>query len=108
MKSMSIVLLEFYPKWLALPRSKRNEYAKQLEEIIARHPLVSVRFFDAESLPGANYTDFVVCETSDLQAYHFMWEEIRDSNLYYEGFFKIKDVVLGFEEAFKDYEQQLR
>lgn len=106
MNYVNIVLLEFYPKWLALPRSERNKKAQELQAIIEKHSLVSVRFCDAEALPGANYTDFAICETKDLTAYHFMWEEIRDHPIYYEGFVKIKDVITGMEDAYVSYEQQ--
>ncbi|MGG5341556.1 darcynin family protein [Enterococcus sp. AZ192] len=106
MKYTFIVLLEFYPKWLKLSRKVRNEQAKKLLSIIDRYPAISVRFFDAEAFPGANYTDFTICETTDLAAYHFMWEEIRDTDLYAESYFKIKEVIFGIEDAFKEFEKQ--
>ncbi|MEI5993239.1 darcynin family protein [Candidatus Enterococcus mansonii] len=101
-----IVLLEFYPKWLQLSREERNKRGKSLLDIIDKYPSVSVRFFDAEAFPGANFTDFAICETTDLAAYHFMWEEIRDTNLYTESYFKIKEVIFGIEDAFKAFEKQ--
>ena len=101
-----IVLLEFYPKWLQLSRENRNEKAQSLLAIINKYPNISVRFFDAEAFPGANYTDFAICETTDIAGYHFMWEEIRDTNLYTEGYFKIKNVIFGVEDAFKAFEKQ--
>ncbi|AWB46532.1 Darcynin 2 [Paenibacillus sp. CAA11] len=105
MRYMMIVLLEFYPSWLALPRERRRAYAASLQEILTKYSQdVNVRFFDAEALPGKDYTDFAVCETGDMQKYHFMWEEIRDSEVYTKGYMKIKDVVMGMENAFQAYE----
>ncbi|MCH5584234.1 Darcynin 2 [Shimazuella sp. AN120528] len=102
-----IVLTEFYPAWLALPREERREYAKDLYEIIDEFKdSVQVRIFDAEALPGAHYTDFMICETTDLKAYHFMWEKIRDSRAYSKGYFKIKDVIMGMENAFEAFETE--
>jgi hypothetical protein len=102
-----IVLTEFYPSWLALSREERREYAKDLMEIVEEFKdRVQVRFFDAEALPGANFTDFMICETMDLKAYHFMWEKLRDTPAYGKGYFKIKDVIIGMENAFEVFEAE--
>lgn len=107
MRQMMIVLLEFYPTWLALPREERRTFAGGLQEIISKYsPAVQVRFFDAEALPGKDFTDFVVCETEDLKQYHYMWEEIRDSEPYTKGYMKIKDVIMGIENAYQAYETE--
>lgn len=108
MRYMMIVLLEFYPSWLALPREERRVHAARLQEIIQQHKdKVTVRFFDAEALPGKDYTDFVVCETDDMESYHYMWEAIRDSEPYTRGYMKIKNVIMGLENAFASYEKQV-
>ncbi|AOK92267.1 darcynin family protein [Paenibacillus sp. SEL1] len=108
MRYMMIVLLEFYPSWLALPREERRKYAGALQATIQKYSEhVQVRFFDAEALPGKDYTDFVVCETEDMKQYHYMWEEIRDSEPYTKGYMKIKDVVMGMENAFQSYESEM-
>ena len=45
MRQMMIVLLEFYPSWLALPREERRNYASSLQEIFNKYSSeVSVRF----------------------------------------------------------------
>lgn len=67
---------------------------------------VQVRFFDAETLPGADFTDFFICETKDLKAYHYMWEKLRDTCAYGKGYFKIKDVIMGMENAFQTFETE--
>ncbi|WDM23719.1 darcynin family protein [Paenibacillus polymyxa] len=108
MRYMMIVLLEFYPTWLALPREERRKHAGALQATIQKYSEhVQVRFFDAEALPGKDYTDFVVCETKDMKQYHYMWEEIRDSEAYTKGYMKIKDVVMGMENAFQSYESEM-
>lgn len=108
MRYMMIVLLEFYPSWLALPREQRRIHAAGLQEIISQYEeRVNVRFFDAEALPGKEYTDFVVCETNDMESYHYMWEAIRDSEPYTKGYMKIKNVIMGLENAFASYEKEV-
>ena len=95
MKYMMVVLLEFYPSWLALPREERRTHAASLQELMQKYEEhVTVRFFDAEALPGKDYTDFVMCET------------IRDSIPYTSGYVKIKEVIMGMENAFQTYEKE--
>lgn len=102
-----IVLLEFFPAWLALPREKRRELASDLYSIIGKYSdTVKVKFFDADAF-GGGYTDFVICETTDLKQYHYMWEEIRDTAAYSHGYLKIKDVVMGIQSAYQLFETEV-
>ena len=107
MNYVFIVLIELYPSWLAMTREERGDKADELNEIILKYPEVNVRFFDAEALPGKDYTDIVFCETPNVEKYHYMWEELRDHPVYTEGHMKIKDVIMGMEEAYKKYEEEL-
>ncbi|MCM2535353.1 Darcynin 2 [Neobacillus pocheonensis] len=103
-----IVLLEFYPSWLALPREKRRELAGDLYSIIGKYnENVKVKFFDADAFGDGSYTDFILCETSDLKMYHFMWEEIRDTYAYSNGYFKIKKVIMGVQNAYQKFEDEV-
>ncbi|MFI8685854.1 darcynin family protein [Rossellomorea sp. NPDC077527] len=106
MNYVFIVLVEFYPSWLAMTREERGKLADELKEVILKYPEVHVRFFDAEAFPGKEYTDFLICETNNVQKYHYMWEELRDHSVYTEGHMKIKDVIMGSEEAYKKFEEE--
>ena len=100
---VAVVLLEFQPAWLALSRSQRAARLATLRPAFERYPDVALRWLDADAL-GHGYSDFVVCEFSDLERYHFLWEEIRDSALFSVPFVAIKDVMLGIEGGFQRYE----
>jgi hypothetical protein len=100
---VAVVLLEFQPAWLALSRSQRAARLEELRPAFERHPDVALRWLDADAL-GHGYSDFVLCEFSDLERYHFLWEEIRDSSLFSVPFVAIKDVMLGIEGGFQRYE----
>lgn len=101
-----VVLIEFEPTWLALPRERRREVAGSLQAIVDRHPEVQVRWFDADAF-GRGYSDFVLCECSDLERYHFLWEELRDSVLFTTPYARQKDVVLGLERGYQRFEASL-
>lgn len=102
----AVVLLEFFPAWLALSRVKRNEIAGKAQDIIAKYPEVTVRWFDADAL-GHGYTDFAFCEFDDLQRYHFLWEALRDTEIFTHPYATIKDVILGIESGYQAYEEEL-
>jgi hypothetical protein len=103
MRLVAIVSLHFEPAWLALSRARRGEFAALVAEIAARHPGVSLRWFDADAL-GHGYTDFVVCEFDEIAAYHFLWEELRDTALFSTPYVRITDVRLGIERGYELYE----
>lgn len=105
MNYVFIVLVEFYPSWLAMFRDERKKLANELKKIILKYPEVKVRFFDAEALPGKDYTDIIFCETNNIQKYHYMWEELRDHRIYTDKHMKIKNVIMGIEEAYKRFEE---
>ena len=100
-----VVALEFEPAWLALDRSERARHAALVLEIAARHPNVSFRWFDADAL-GHGYTDFALCECEDIEAYHFLWEELRDTPLFSVPYLRVRNVMLGIERGYERYEAQ--
>lgn len=103
-----VILLEFYPDWLALPREKRRVQARHLYQIVEKYSKdVKVDFYDADAFGDGSYTDLVICETTDLKKYHFMWEEIRDSYAYSQGYFKIKKVIQGIQNAYQKFEEEV-
>jgi hypothetical protein len=88
-------------------KRKRRELASDLYSIIGKYSqIVKVKFFDADAF-GGGYTDFVICETGDLKQYHYMWEEIRDTVAYSQGYFKIKDVIMGIQNAYQSFETEV-
>ncbi|MBD0379560.1 darcynin family protein [Paenibacillus sedimenti] len=99
-----VVLLEVDHTWLALPREARREYASELYEIIGHHAdEVKVRYFDADAFSG-KCTDFVICETQHIAAYYNMWEALKDTQAFSGGFYRIKDVIYGIQNAYQTYE----
>jgi Darcynin, domain of unknown function len=90
-----------------LGRDRRAQLVAELGGIFAyAAAAVQVRYFDAEAF-GHGYTDFIFAETSDLDAYHFMWERIKDTVLFTVPYFAIKDVVFGIEEGYRAYEREV-
>lgn len=99
----AVVLLAFEPAWLALSRDERGRWAEKVGEVAARHPNVAMDWFDADALAG-RYTDFVICRFEEIAAYHFLWEELRDLEIFSRPFVRIVDVVMGLERGYEVYE----
>ena len=99
----AVVRLAVEPTWLALPRAKRRDIAAVIDEICARHREVSLDWYDADAL-GNGFSDFVICRFTDIGAYHFLWEELKDTALCAAPFMRITGVDFGIERGYEAYE----
>ena len=102
----AVVRLAFEPAWLALPRPERRTWAGRVSDLCARYPKVSLTWYDSDAL-GSGYTDFVICRFTDFAGYHFLWEELRDLELFSRPYVRIVDVTLGIERGYEAYERSL-
>ncbi|MCK7614711.1 darcynin family protein [Roseibium sediminicola] len=103
----AVVYLAFEPAWLALPREERGRIAGKIGAILARHPKVTFEWFDADALAGG-FSDFAICRFSDMRAYHHLWEELRDTEIFAHPYARIVNVTTGIENGFQDYEASLK
>jgi hypothetical protein len=100
----AVVRLSFEPAWLALPRGDRRVWATRVNDLSVRYPKVSLAWYDSDAL-GSGYTDFVICRFSDFASYHFLWEELRDLELFSRPYVRIVDVTLGIERGYEAFER---
>ena len=109
MKYTIVILVSTTTHWLRLSREDRNQYTiTHIGPILAKYaPTVTLRMFDAEAF-NARHTDFLIVETTDLKQYYHFWEEIRDSKIYTEPYFTINEIIVGREDAFKEFEETLK
>lgn len=81
---------------MSLDRRTRASYRLELQELIDRHPGIRWKYYDSEALSG-NYQDFVICEFTQVVAYHNLWESIRDHPIFAKPYFLVNQVHLGME-----------
>lgn len=94
------------PAWLQLDRKRRGEiWETEVAPILGRYPDVSFRYFDAECFT-ARYSDIMLFETENVDAYTFVIEALRDSSLFSVPYFDLVDIVPTIEEGFRRYEAQ--
>lgn len=92
------------PAWLALPRERRNAISQGLSPVLGRYPDVAMRYFDAEAFTS-RCSDVLMFECSDIERYHFLIEELRDSVMFAHPYFELTDVVTTIEEGFRRFER---
>lgn len=103
-----LVLLNATAKWLALSRNERAHFYEKnvLPVFLKKTSSLSVRFFDSEYFT-AGISDFLIISTSDLDQYKLLIELLRDSAVYSVPYFTVKDIIVGQENLFQDFDQQL-
>lgn len=100
----AVVTLQLLPAWLALDRDTRRAKSEPIREAAARHSgRVSFQWFDADAL-GTGFSDWVLCRFDDLAHYHALWEEIRDSDVFAQGYAEIRQVMLGLADGYERFE----
>jgi hypothetical protein len=88
--------------WLKLTVPERLSYiGKNVFPILARNPLVKMRFHDAEFY-SARLSDVMVFETTDLIQYERVIDDLRDS-AFWHTYFDVLDIILTSENPLVDF-----
>ena len=104
-----LVLMNAKPQWLSLTRDERNEFVeKELTLILIKlSKTVNIQFFDSEYF-HSSVSDFMIVSTSDLDDYKLFIELLRDTKVYSTPYFKIKDIIVGQENLFEDFDEMFK
>ena len=99
------MLLRSQPAWLRLPRAERRRFvAAEIAPLLAAHPAVRLRFYDAEAFSG-RCSDVAVFETADPRAYAFLVDALRDTAFFSHPYFEVLDIVPAVEDGHVDYDR---
>lgn len=104
-----LVLMNATPQWLSLTRDERSRFVeKELTPIFIRvSKTVNVKLFDSEYF-HASVSDFMIVTTTDLNDYKLLIELLRDTKIYGIPYFEIKDIIVGQENLFEDFNEQFK
>jgi hypothetical protein len=104
-----LVLMNATSKWLSLTRDERSKFVeKELTPIFVRvSRTVSVRLFDSEYF-HSSISDFMIVSTTNLEDYKLLIELLRDTKVYGVPYFEIKDIIVGQENLFEDFNERLK
>jgi hypothetical protein len=104
-----LVLMNATPQWLSLSRDARSKFVeKELSPIFVHvSKTVNVRLFDSEYFHAA-VSDFMIVSTTSLSDYKLLIELMRDSKVYGVPYFEIRDIIVGQENLFEDFNEQFK
>lgn len=104
-----LILMNATPKWLSHTREERGTFFKK--KVIPVFQKVSktvkVQLFDSEYF-HAKVSDFMIVTTTSLDDYKLLIELLRDTKIYAEPYFEVKDIIVGQENAFEDFNELLK
>lgn len=104
-----LVLMNATCEWLSLTREERSSFFnKELAPIINRvSQTVNVRMFDSEYF-HSTVSDYMIVTTTELDDYKLLIELLRDTKVYGAPYFDIKDIIVGQENLFEDFNERLK
>jgi Darcynin, domain of unknown function len=101
LKHTVFLILKTRDAWLQLSVQERFAYiGKNIFPIIKNHPLVKVRFYDAEFYT-ARLSDVMLIETSNLRQYEKFIDALRDQEFWYK-YFDVQDLIMTTENPMVD------
>ncbi len=103
-----LILMQATPQWLTLTRNERSRFVeKELTPILTRvNRTVKVNFYDSEYF-HASVSDFMIVTTTELDDYKLLIELLRDTKIYGAPYFEIKDIIVGQENLYQDFNKKL-
>ena len=85
--------------WLKLTPKERFAFVGAvIRPLLAKHPTVSMRFFDAEAF-NAQVTDIIMWETADVMAYQAIVEDLRET-MFWGTYFEVVTIVPSVENGY--------
>ena len=86
-------------RWLDLSRAERaHALDTQLRPLLAAHPSVQLRYFDAEAW-SAEVSDVMLWQYTDPVAFFDLVEALRDTPLW-GGWFEVRQILHAIEDGY--------
>ncbi len=104
MKYSILLMLNATPKWWVMNNEYRSNLFKQhlFTLFTSYEGHIHFRVFNADAF-HAHVSDFFTLETSDLAQYYNFLKELRATKLFTNEYFILKDIVMGAENGFKEF-----
>ena len=92
-----VISIKANPTWLQLKRQKRDTHWDTAREIIKEYAdRVSFTYYDSDAFQ-AHMSDMAICHATDPLEFHHMWDRLKDTALFSEGYYTISDVRFGIK-----------
>jgi hypothetical protein len=109
MKYTILLLLKATPKWWGMSKEYRSDmYQRFVFPLLASYAeYLQVQVYNAEAF-HAQVSDFLVVETTHLEKYYQFLQQLKSTPLFSGEFFEFQDVVMGAENGFRRFNDQLK
>ncbi len=92
-----VISIKAKPAWLKLSREQRHEHWGKVGQIVHEYAdRVQFRYFDADAF-HADHSDMIICESDTLLDYHHLWDRIKDTAVFADGYYDITDVRIAIK-----------
>lgn len=104
-----LLMLKATPKWWVMSKEYRDNMFKQfLFPLLASYAgHIQFKVLNAEAFHAA-VSDFFVVETANLEKYYLFLQELKASKLFTGEFFELQDIIMGAENGFKEFNEQMK
>lgn len=91
-----LVLVKATRHWLDMKTEKRRVFFDEVViPLLKQRPEIRMRWFEPEAF-STRASDIMLCETTDLSAWAWFCDELRDS-LFWDHYFEVIDILPTFE-----------
>ena len=92
-----VVSIKANPSWLKLDRPSRENYWDRARLVIKEYAdRVSFSYYDADAFQS-HMSDMVICHAINPIEFHHLWDRLKDTALFCDGFYTICDVRFGIK-----------
>jgi len=107
MKYSVLLMLSARSEWLVMNKEYRTNMFNQFLFPLLHSYSNQIKFtvYNSEAF-HAEISDFIILETVNLESYYHFIKELKATKLFTGEHFKLKDIVLGAENGFRDFNQQ--
>jgi len=90
-----VISIKAAPSWLTLGRPERNKHWDSVRTICREFSeQVSFQYCDSDAFHG-HMSDMIICHTTDPLSYHHLWDRVKDTTIFANGYYSITDVRSG-------------
>ncbi|HVI43213.1 MAG TPA: darcynin family protein [Chitinophaga sp.] len=102
MKYTILILVNATNQWLSMPRHERDVFVEtEVRPIFDKYrDACDIKLFDAD-FTNSNVSDFLIVETSDMNAFGYMIGYLRESKTFAVPYFSIRELIIGVPNNFR-------
>jgi hypothetical protein len=109
MKYQVLLLLKATAKWLGLSKTYREKIYTDImfPLFISFKTDLKIQLFNAEAF-HSGVSDVITIETENLEIYYHFLRQLKGSRIFSEEYFELRDIVVGMENGFRRFNEEIK